>query len=338
MGSPLSAPIANLVMEDLEDAILSDKEINVSCYRRFEDDIFLTCNKGNLMNIIEKFNKYHEKIKFTHEVELDNKLPFLDLMIYRDSTNGNLTTKWYTKPTWTKRYMNFWSNAPLQNKIAVVYGLVDRALLLSDPAYQKDSLNKIKEALQSNNYPISFINKYIKKRKMILKAKREGTVPYNDNSKPYISIPYSERTSTKIGTMISQKIKVNICYKRTNNLSYLFTKLKSTLPKGLHSNVIYKIQCEDCEGKYVGQTRNYLRDRINSHKRAIQKGSHETALSKHSINNLHKFDFENVKILAHESNTKKRLFKEIAWIKKTEKSVNNNEDIGSLSTLYSGII
>ena len=101
---------------------------------------------------------------------------------------------------------------------------------------------------------------------------------------------------------------------------------------------MYRIDCKACPAKYIGQTKNYLRDRINTHKRSIIKGSHETALSKHAINELHAFDFENTKIIDHESNNKKRIFKEMIYIKTTHNKINNNEDTQGFNTLYNAVL
>ena len=303
------------------------------------DDIFIACHPNNITNILDKFNKYHEKLKFTYEIEKDSKLAFLDVLVRRSNIDGSLMTAWYTKTTWTQRYLNFLSNAPLKNKIAVIYGLVDRAILLSDKKFHYEAINKVISTLKLNNYPTNFINKFVKKRKITLKNRKNNKTALSDNiNNKFIIIPFIEKISPKIKSLIKSKMNVKVCYSKSNTLSSVYTKLKSKIPNELQSNVIYKIDCNNCDKTYIGQTRNYLRDRLNSHKRSIQKSSNETALSKHAINNGHTFNTENTKIMTHESNNKKRLFKEMIFIKKTPNTINYNEDINGLSTLYSGII
>ena len=86
---------------------------------------------------------------------------------------------------------------------------------------------------------------------------------------------------------------------------------------GLKSNLVYKISCKDCDKVYIGQTKIYLKTRVKEHKDNYTKHPREyTALTKHKIDNSHRFDFDNVKILATEKNLKKRITKEILFIKK----------------------
>ena len=83
MGSPVSATIANLVMEDLEDEVLNLNNLNIDFYRRFVDDIIIACDPHSIDNIVTALSGYNNKIKFTIEKEQNNCLNFLDLNIYR---------------------------------------------------------------------------------------------------------------------------------------------------------------------------------------------------------------------------------------------------------------
>lgn len=80
MRSPLSPIIADLllVMQDLETSILSTLNIDVSFYYRYVDDISLCTSTDNVTQIVDKFNEYHERLKFTVEREVDH---FLDISI-----------------------------------------------------------------------------------------------------------------------------------------------------------------------------------------------------------------------------------------------------------------
>ena len=220
---------------------------------------------------------------------------------------------WQPKQQWTQRYTNF--NSSLPNKYKV-----DRAILLSDKEYQRANLDKIKLALYKNNYPTDYINKIIRKRLYTLRHKQNIIEKKQQNQelvyKPFI---YHPDITDTIGDILKKKTNIKINPKSVNILgNNIFTKLKIATPIEQQSNVIYKVSCIDCESTYIGQTKNYLKDRIASHIRSIQKGSHETALSQHSINKLHKFNFQNVKILDYEQKTTSRLFKEMICIKKIQ--------------------
>lgn len=48
---------------------------------------------------------------------------------------------------------------------------------------------------------------------------------------------------------------------------------KDKLPLSTHSNVIYKINCANCEASYVGQTCRLLKTRISEHRSYINRNN-----------------------------------------------------------------
>lgn len=62
------------------------------------------------------------------------------------------------------------------------------------------------------------------------------------------------------------------------------------------------------------------------------------ALSQHSLNLGHRFNFENVKVLDREPGYHGRMFLEMYYIKTTENTVNFKTDLENLSSIYSFII
>jgi hypothetical protein len=69
----------------------------------------------------------------------------------------------------------------------------------------------------------------------------------------------------------------------------------------------YLIPCLYCDNVYIGETGRRLETRLYEHKKNIE-GSQDkyTGLTIHRINTNHNFDYNNVKILATETNNKKR--------------------------------
>ena len=65
MGSPLSPILANIVLQDFEQEIITTNNIISSFYFRYVDDIVLAVYKEKVEGVLELFNSYHERLKFT---------------------------------------------------------------------------------------------------------------------------------------------------------------------------------------------------------------------------------------------------------------------------------
>ncbi|UYV77559.1 hypothetical protein LAZ67_15001527 [Cordylochernes scorpioides] len=83
MGSPLSSPLAEIVMNTIDKWITTQFPTDIIIYKRYIDDIFCICTANKVNHILTSLNNYHPKIKFTIEFEKNNKLPFLDINIIR---------------------------------------------------------------------------------------------------------------------------------------------------------------------------------------------------------------------------------------------------------------
>lgn len=88
----------------------------------------------------------YKSINFTYETEENGKLPFLDLMLTRES-DGTIDINVYRKPTATDRFINSESHCPSSHKMAslhsnMVYRLVK--LPLSVKSFMME-LSKIKK-------------------------------------------------------------------------------------------------------------------------------------------------------------------------------------------------
>jgi len=118
-----------------------------------------------------------------------------------------------------------------------------------------------------------------------------------------------------------------------------FSKIKDKVDKNQKSNIIYKIECNDCSGVYIGETKQLLKNRIYNHKRDIDINECNTALAEHCINNSHSFNFENCRVL-HDNcdNVINRKFIEKMYIRKFKNTaVNFISDIKGIE-MYEGII
>lgn len=332
MGVSVSSVIAQLVLEDLESTIIPQINFQLPFFYRYVDDCITAIPEDKEAYILNLFNSYHNKIKFTIETEENNTLNFLDTTLI--NRNHQIETKWYTKATWSERYINFKSNHPISQKKSVVINIADRAIKLSDPQHRKHAIKKAKIALKKNNYPEKFTNKIFKNR--INKHYNQTT---NNNQRPkkqtkYISIPYITGLSEQIQKNL-KKHNITICHKGNNLLKSNYSKLKTETPLLKKSHVVYEIPCNECNSVYIGNTRQNLESRLRGHK---YDKTNKTALTKHHETTKHNFNFNNTKILATENNNKKREILEMIYIKKNPNSINDKKDIQGLNKMYHKLI
>ncbi|XP_039312024.1 uncharacterized protein LOC113003590 [Solenopsis invicta] len=142
MGSPLSPILADLVMQDLECKALKLLSYHLSFYCRYVDDIILAAPAKSLSDILDTFNSLHERLQFTMEREIEGKISFLDVMLI--NVNNRIIFDQYSKPTFSGRYLNFFSHHPLCHKKGIIFGMVDKLLLLSHPQFHHSNTFFIK--------------------------------------------------------------------------------------------------------------------------------------------------------------------------------------------------
>ena len=100
-------------------------------------------------------------------------------------------------------------------------------------------------------------------------------------------------------------------------------------------NVVYKINCKNCDAFYVGQRCRRLDVRIKEHTRKYNMQDNNSSLYIHKIDNNHNIDFSNIKILDTECNRGKRLFSEAFFI---HTHMNKQFEISKLASDYTSLI
>ena len=180
------------------------------------DDVILLWNYGEaeLRGFLDHLNTYDRNLQFTLEVEIENKLPFLDVLIIRNADQLDFTI--YRKPTQNNRYLHFNSNHLPQVKRAVVTSLIDRALNICSNSYINAEINFIRDILfflvmdTPFLLSIKIINRRIKRHSSKIE---EDTSQCEATDKPsnIVYLPYIPKITTKLK---------NICTK--NNLYVIF--------------------------------------------------------------------------------------------------------------------
>ena len=270
MGNPLSPIIADYVMETLLDTVTRQHNATFPVLRKYVDDLVLALPAESVDDVRQLFNQYHGKIQFTVEIEMDGKLPFLDLLLVRQP-DQSVRTEWYQKPISSGRFLNYFSAHNLRMKINTANNFIKRVKTFTTNSPLEKAKSVIHEHLRMNNYPKTLINRLINKS---FETIHPRDTQLETSEKQYRSIVNIDGLTTNIVKTL-KKDYPHVVISTTQPLVVrdILPKVKdAVLPNDL-SIVIYCIPCNGklndettCPSCYVGQTKNMLKTRISNHK------------------------------------------------------------------------
>ena len=332
MGSPLSPPLADLVMEFIEESVLKElrrNNIHVIGYKRYVDDTFLAVSGRNIKRVLDEFNKQHKRLNFTIEEETENGIPFLDLMV--KNVDGILRTRWYHKPTWSGRYLNYNSQIQSSYKRNTISLLTRKVLELSDTEFQEKDLKLVKTTLYKNGYPSTMIKDVMQSTIKKLQSAEDNKISFGPDQR-FVCLPYYPSLFQKISKIV-RPYNIIAVSGPAESTSVLFTNLKDSVPKSFSSNLVYELTC-NCSLKYIGQTKQHLITRFLQHKNGDE---HHSSMSAHIKRDGCDIDFENMQVICKENKQRVRDVKESLYIKTTN-NINIQSETVVIGTQYDNII
>lgn len=262
-------------------------------------------------------------------------------MIRRE--NGRITTTVYRKPTHTQAYINWNSNHPKTMLLGVLKGLIHRAHYFCD---KEDDLKKELELLRDvfiiNGYPKQLVLKTIDKtwdremKKSIARMLENSEV--NDpmeEEKEFFNVlhtPYIKGFS-EILTRDLKKLNVGWVLKKRSTVKQEVQSLKPSEDRFEQKDLIYKIDCRNCDCSYIGETGRTLNKRIEQHKNEVQNKSSTNGIYQHlKANKKHSIMWDKTVIVDKESRWMNRKLKEALFIN----AVNPKKDTKKLMNLEKG--
>ena len=328
MGSPVSAILANIVMEHIEEIALSTAPHPPKWWFRYVDDSHVGIYKLHVDEFHDHLNSVHPSIQFTVEKECNNSIAFLDTTTTRHS-DGSITTSVYRKPTHTDKYLDYNSHHHQQHKRSVATTLLNRSNTI--PTTEEEKLHETRhvlDTLQINNYPVCFLTDCLKsvQQKHTQQQQHLQQQQQQDQSQGFTLLPYVSGTSEKIARVL-KSYNVKVAHKPVRTISSILTKPKDKVPKADRTNVVYKIKCNDCSKTYIGQTQRALKTRVKEHQKAVFNQDKNSLIAEHCTNSNHNFDFDNTTVLDYAKNWNKRLLLEAFHSKGDVNSINEHIQI-----------
>ena len=326
----MSATIANLVMEYIEERAISTAAHPPRWWYEQVDDSHACLKKDHMQEFHDHLNSVNPNIQFTKEVELGNRLSFLDTTTTR--LCGCIQVSVYRKPTHTDKYLDYNSHHPSQHKRSVINTLLHMAQEIpsTDAEWSRERKHVIK-VLRDKNYPMSFIRScksYHNSFRRSLSTNGSSSASALSAS-PFNVLPYIRGVSEKI-LQVLRNNSVKVGYKPLNVLRTCFPRPKDKSPALQCRGVVYRVACIDCNFIYFGQTDRALETRLKEHKRAVRVGDNSKVAQ--NVNQfVRSIDFDHPAIVDMARNFHKRLFVE-AWYSQRDSNVGNNTSISQMFT------
>ena len=125
MGSPQGPTFANFYMGHLENIVLDDLVNKPTIYARYVDDIFIQVDDEHQILQLQQLFQQHSALRFTFELNINNKLPFLDVNV-ESLNDNNFRTTVHRKPSNIGACLNANSQCPEKYKISVISNFIHR--------------------------------------------------------------------------------------------------------------------------------------------------------------------------------------------------------------------
>ena len=274
MGGCISSAMANVFLCHHEKRWLDNcpTTFKPEFYRRYVDDTFLLFRSAShIQPFLQYLNMQHPRIKFTHEKEKNNSLPFLDACVINEG--NSFSTRLYRKPTFTGLGLKFNSFVPDSYKRNLVKCLIDRAYKLCStyPIFTAELQNLRKYFIQ-NNYPARLLEKLFRGKIEEINSPNSPNATVSKKlifwKVPYLSPDSNRNLKTDLQTLLNKfypQLQINFIFSNTSNISKFF-HYKDRVPSNVSSNVIYKYSCPECGDTYVGETSRHLCTRVAEHR------------------------------------------------------------------------
>ena len=282
MGSPPAPHLANGWLSTFDDTIKGD----ACLYERYMDDVICVVNKSEVNDRLSMINSLHPCLKFTHELENNGQIPFLDMLICNQ--NGKLSSKWYRKPTDTGLTLNFHALAPLKYKKSVISSFIYRIYRASSNWQNfHDGITQALKTLEDNQYPSSFIMPIVKKvverlvcpesdecgsesesesNEVIMQTDPDACLfTLKENEKFLFCVQYRGKPTDQLAHSFKRINAPCRVIMKTKKIKSFLPPLKPVVSKMLRSAVVYKIDCPGCDSSYVGFTSRHLQQRVCEH-------------------------------------------------------------------------
>lgn len=268
MGKKYAPSYANIFMAQFETEAMKKCYLKPTVYFRFLDDIFSIWDHGreNLETFLEIFNSHHPSVKLTANIqELSND--FLDVTVFKGpllQEKGIFDSKVYFKPTDTHQLLHKSSFHPKHTFKGILKSQIMRFYRICSQKSDFDAAcSLVFKALRTRGYSARSLRQI---KSQTIESMKSGQLisPPGITTEPQLDF-FAKKCDHRYCHACENILE---CSSVTSNTTKFVFKIRQDLD--CHSsNIIYMIQCKECDKQYVGQTKRSLRLRTNNHRADI---------------------------------------------------------------------
>jgi len=146
---------------------------------------------------------------------------------------------------------------------------VDRAFSLTHPKFHNKNFDFVIRVLLDNGYPLKLIFDVFNQRLKYLFKKHDDTNDKTlEKASSFFTTPYLPNVTEQFRSII-KNMNIRLSYFSLNKLKKFIRAHKDNIPSECKNNVVYKINCSECDASYVGQTSRMLKTRVSEHRSVI---------------------------------------------------------------------
>lgn len=321
MGSSLSPIMAEIYMNNFEEQVIQKSEYKnkIKKWIRYVDDVLIIWegDMAEIKEFIEELNKIEEGIQFKEEIGIE-EISYLDLKI-NIKENRKLEYDIFRKKTHTDLIIPNESYHPINYKMSAINAMCERAIsCLENGETLKKEIKMIKQIIRNNNYKESIVDKIIKR---IKNKKQHEDKNKKEEEEEYLgALTYIGWNTQKIKKCFD-KYGVKMAIKRSRTVFDLINNKNTEDIPITQKSGVYKIECEDCNMVYIGESGRAVECRMKEHSKGRNVNTTNSLYARHFNETKHKFTdpTENCKIIKIENKVEERKLKEELEILKQRK-------------------
>ena len=182
--------------------------------------------------------------------------------------------------------------------------------MLKENGYQESIISKIFKTI-NNNHSLP----------QLQQQTQAGDIQ-EEEIKMSRNLPYVEGTSEKLRRIL-RSYKIRSTFYTENTLRKLLCKPKDRVATEDKNNIVYEIDCSNCEAVYFGESKRSLKWRSDEHKRSVRNcDCDKNEIAQHCWEADHNFNWDQKKVIDKESRLIPRKIKETIHSLKNPNHIN----------------